>query len=478
MFGKKKKPEKQTPPSADNNTNQSSQFKSEPVQVDVYTLPEKFLPKTSVDAPKKKNNKLMFILLGVLVLFIASGAGVWFYFKNKSIDTSTAPATSIAPLDEKENKEASDSVKEDSAVLPEPIVYVAKDYQGRDLGTLTLRLSREDADIADQIEISNIKSASDNPKIIGAVYRLIPSGYSLKNKASLTITYFDTDMSSALENSLRIGYEEANGEWRPIENSVLDLNKNEVSLEIMQIPKTRIAIVSNLSQADNSNVSAEGENSEVPEYEVKELKSSLDTDEDKLTDVEEIMYGTELDKPDTDGDGFIDGEELMNFYSPLAAGQTLAEADLFAEYQNDKFGYKLIYPKSWSPTSASEDGTVIIFNSPTSQFFEVVIEAKDPNITSIVDWYTKQLPGLDKEELRRTSVGKDNIEAIYSLDGSTVYFLYKDWVVALSYNLGISQEADYLTTWKTTINSWENLTPVQAEGEEVVNNTTSTPETK
>lgn len=445
-------------------------------QVDVYTLPKKFLPNINSDSTHKKNNKVMFILLGVLVLIVAIGLGAWFYFNNKNLqDAPSTPTAKIAPLDESENNEEEVSNQEnENTVLPDLIIYVAKDYHDNELGTLTLQLSGEDAEIVDQVEISNTKSVSDNPKVIGAIYRIIPSGYSLKGKATLTISYFDADMSSSLENSLRIGYEESNGEWRPVENSILDLNKNEVSLDIMQIPRTRVAIVSNLSQLDLNNSPDNDSNTESVNYEVKILKTSLDTDEDKLTDVEEIMYGTALDKPDTDGDGYIDGEEILNYYSPLVAGQKLSESGLFSEYKNDKFSYKVIYPKSWSPSSASEDSSVIIFNSPTSQFIEIVVEEKDPEINNIVDWYAKQLPGLDRDELRHTIVGQDDREGIYSLDGSVVYFIYNDWVVAVSYNLGISQEADYLTTWQAVINSWQPLLTENLEEKPEEGSATST----
>lgn len=46
--------------------------------------------------------------------------------------------------------------------------------------------------------------------------------------------------------------------------------------------------------------------------------TSVDTDHDGLTDAQERVYGTDPHNPDTDGDGYKDGEEVKNGYSPLS----------------------------------------------------------------------------------------------------------------------------------------------------------------
>lgn len=44
----------------------------------------------------------------------------------------------------------------------------------------------------------------------------------------------------------------------------------------------------------------------------------VDSDEDGLTDVEEIgTYMTDPENPDTDGDGYLDGAEVKGGYDPL-----------------------------------------------------------------------------------------------------------------------------------------------------------------
>lgn len=48
-----------------------------------------------------------------------------------------------------------------------------------------------------------------------------------------------------------------------------------------------------------------------------------DTDNDGLSNVDELKYGTNPNNPDTDGDGYPDGEEVQNGYNPLGPGKAV-----------------------------------------------------------------------------------------------------------------------------------------------------------
>jgi len=45
-----------------------------------------------------------------------------------------------------------------------------------------------------------------------------------------------------------------------------------------------------------------------------------DDDLDRLSNAKEIIYGSSANTPDTDGDGYLDGEEVENGYDPIVAG--------------------------------------------------------------------------------------------------------------------------------------------------------------
>jgi hypothetical protein len=52
-----------------------------------------------------------------------------------------------------------------------------------------------------------------------------------------------------------------------------------------------------------------------------------DTDNDSLPDSVETIYKTDLNSPDTDSDGYKDGEEVRNGYDPLVSGSARLDSD-------------------------------------------------------------------------------------------------------------------------------------------------------
>ena len=48
-----------------------------------------------------------------------------------------------------------------------------------------------------------------------------------------------------------------------------------------------------------------------------EKNINIDLDNDGLSNVDEKKYGTDINNPDTDGDGFLDGDEVKNGFNPL-----------------------------------------------------------------------------------------------------------------------------------------------------------------
>ena len=65
------------------------------------------------------------------------------------------------------------------------------------------------------------------------------------------------------------------------------------------------------------------EESELENFDIEEEidSSLLDNDNDGLSNLEEIEFGTDLNNPDTDGDGYYDGDEVDNGYNPLGEGE-------------------------------------------------------------------------------------------------------------------------------------------------------------
>ncbi|MCK4525148.1 MAG: hypothetical protein KAU07_01800 [Candidatus Andersenbacteria bacterium] len=60
---------------------------------------------------------------------------------------------------------------------------------------------------------------------------------------------------------------------------------------------------------------------------IPETDSGLDSDMDGLNDNIEEIYGTDKNNPDTDGDGYKDGEEVKNGYDPAVSGDARLDYD-------------------------------------------------------------------------------------------------------------------------------------------------------
>ncbi|MBU4216298.1 hypothetical protein L6270_02710 [Candidatus Parcubacteria bacterium] len=62
-------------------------------------------------------------------------------------------------------------------------------------------------------------------------------------------------------------------------------------------------------------------NSEVTPVATNPVDSTIDSDQDGLTDAEEAKYGTDPLNSDSDGDTYLDGAEVKGGYNPLGAGK-------------------------------------------------------------------------------------------------------------------------------------------------------------
>lgn len=70
------------------------------------------------------------------------------------------------------------------------------------------------------------------------------------------------------------------------------------------------------------------------DQESETLNYSLDSDNDGLKNYMEERHGTDKNNPDTDGDGYEDGDEVQNCYNPLGLGRLVE--DNFIELLTDK----------------------------------------------------------------------------------------------------------------------------------------------
>ncbi|MFA6028103.1 MAG: hypothetical protein WC752_04225 [Patescibacteria group bacterium] len=178
------------------------------------------------------------------------------------------------------------------------------------------------------------------------------------------------------------------------------------------------------------------------------IKIAPDSDNDGLTAAEEKLYGTKVDKPDTDEDGFKDGVEVINGYDPTADGN-IQDGSYGGLYTNEDFNYRILYPKGWNVEPIAEDNKNVIFTPQeeenAGEFIEMITET-NPYGFSAMDWYLDQNKDASENLIDEITVNGE--DGVMSVDGYTVYFTDENYVYAIHYNFGSKKEVNFSSTFR------------------------------
>ena len=193
----------------------------------------------------------------------------------------------------------------------------------------------------------------------------------------------------------------------------------------------------------------------VPEPEPEDPLDNLplpgqDSDSDGLTDVEEVLYGTDPYRPDTDLDTYLDGNEVNHLYHPNAlAPQTLLDTGVVVVVQPD--GYQLYGLTRWQ-RSVNASTKVVLMTAPTLESFQVVPALIGPTET-LNQWYARQVPASTPEPLTAFRT-KQGFVGAWTPDRLTAYVRLNDETVLIfTYNLGSAQRIQYRQSFEMLINS-------------------------
>lgn len=242
------------------------------------------------------------------------------------------------------------------------------------------------------------------------------------------------------------------------------VNANVVANVPVNVPPVNVNAPVNVppSPVCGNGVCESGENSimclvdcpaPLPEIEVP-LPSAIDTDQDGLTDVEEILFSTDPAKVDTDGDSYPDTLEIINLYNPTGfAPEKIEETNLVKIYDNQIYKYSIFYPSLWIARSLDETEREILFTSATGEIFQVVID-ENLNRLPLLDWYLAESPETNPSELVDITT-KSGLFGKKSPDGLTAYFSLEDKIYAISYSVGSKTEMNYKSTFEMMVKSFK-----------------------
>lgn len=237
--------------------------------------------------------------------------------------------------------------------------------------------------------------------------------------------------------------------------------------------------VSNLNANSNANLNGNG-NTNTSTVSTTPLPPTKDTDGDGLTDVEETVLGTDAALPDTDGDSFIDGKQLLSSgqyagevylgYDPTQAGAKLKDnAKLVTTYTNATFNYKTLYPAKWiiRPTDSTNSSVLVTPDPSTGEYFQVMV-LDNPQKLSARSWYRNTNPDVSDSLVEALTV--NGLDGVRSPDHNTIYLVKNDKTYVLSYNVGSKTELNYSVLFDVLVQNFSLV----AAGTTTTTNTNTT----
>jgi flagellar basal body-associated protein FliL len=193
------------------------------------------------------------------------------------------------------------------------------------------------------------------------------------------------------------------------------------------------------------------------------LSMALDTDNDGLTDVEELLFKSDLNLVDTDDDTYEDSLEIKNLYSPSnTAPETLLGVGLVAEFISDLEKYKFLYPVSWKVQKIDIDDSNIIFVSEqTSEYVEFKIE-ENPGELALNQWVKLKMQNLKLKfkanYFEEAFVNKDkSLTGILLPELFMAFYANGNKVYSFTYQFDPEKPLSYSTTFLMFVKSFHLL---------------------
>ncbi len=181
----------------------------------------------------------------------------------------------------------------------------------------------------------------------------------------------------------------------------------------------------------------------------------IDADSDGLTDAEELIYMTDYRNPDTDGDTFLDGNEVFHRYDPLGySPSTLLDTGAVEEFEfmyAEDVGFVIWYPKSWEVVQISNHQ--ILFNAEKSESVSLTRVVFDEN-QDFESWYNSNVfkAGISSNLLPIMS--KEGYVGWMSGDEFSIYIEAGGELYVMKYDLGNEDTIEYLQTFHMMMNSF------------------------
>lgn len=271
------------------------------------------------------------------------------------------------------------------------------------------------------------------------------------NPQSVLVSWTDT---SSNESGFRVERNDGNGTF----TSLTSLPPNSTSfLDVSVQPKTtyvyriRSLNVSGESDPSGETTATTPDLPPPPPESPKLPPAGLDTDSDGITDLEETLYGADVRNPDTDTDGFLDGNEVFHLYNPAGrAPAKLLDLSLIKTSES-RVGWVIAFPSGWTMTMDQQDGSKATIDSKHGETFVITVEdnlAGQP----VLDWYLAKHPEVTAAQVLQYR-SKGGYTGIIGADLLSTYIPWGNKIFVFTYNLNGQAFINYRTTYSMMLNS-------------------------
>jgi|GEM_PF-878707 len=176
------------------------------------------------------------------------------------------------------------------------------------------------------------------------------------------------------------------------------------------------------------------------------LVMGTDTDQDGLTNSEELLLGTNPSNKDTNGNGYMDGTEVRNGYDPLVKSQKI-EASKYLK--TETIGQaRILIPAVWTRRAGMGGTEMIMTGAPATISLSMESFASP---MALMDWLTVKYPGSGAADYiaEKTAAGAD---VVYSKDRLTAWVLLGNTVYTYRYATNGATSLDFGTLFWLMIN--------------------------
>jgi len=435
IFNKKNKKEKK-----DSGIQKNGYEKEIENNVNIYVMPEKF----RVVRKQKNGAKATGILIMAIGAAILAGASALAYFYLTKAEPSEKPSFSAGDVRTEKTKKTPRTMKqkktaekEKPAVVPVKVDSPKDDY------------------LKAKAELDKVNNFNDFERLIlkyGSQKRIKELEKEKKEVENAPDSFKNNIVSLVIRQSMP-KLNEISGIKTEIKGNVAVLSAVAVNSgkqgTIIMEREDGVWKLSSESWEDAKGQERGNENDEIKEKSA--LKSGTDSDKDGLTDKEEAALGSDPSSPDSDGDGYLDLDEVLSLYNPAGKGK-IENSFAVQRYENETYGYALLYPSDWTINKMKSDDSVI-FKSSDNYFIQVIVQKNIDN-QFIDEWYGQQFNAENIDDSRRVFGNKWS--GIRNDDGLTVYLTDDDYnyIYTIAYSLGDREISEYGNIFEMMIKSF------------------------